>query len=139
VGNGSDELLALAVRGLVEPLSQSQNWGKTRLLGKSCVQYFHPSYSLYPVLAAIHDARNNTVPLNLDFQIPSQKELKRGRQWDFQAALTFITTPNAPTGCGYATAQLRELCAAQMGVVVLDEAYADFAEENALSLALKFP
>jgi histidinol-phosphate aminotransferase len=139
VGNGSDELLALAVRAFVEPVGQAQNWVKSRLLGKSYVQYFHPSYSLYPVLAAIHGARTNAAPLNLDFQMPSQKELKRGRQWDFQAALTFVTTPNAPTGSGNATAQLQELCAAQKGVVVLDEAYADFAKENALMLALKFP
>src|SRR6516165_1164980 len=54
VGNGSDELLALAVRAFVEPVGQAQNWVKSRLLGKSYVQYFHPSYSLYPVLAAIH-------------------------------------------------------------------------------------
>ena len=139
VGNGSDELLALAVRAFVEPVGLAQNWVKTRLLGKSYVQFFHPSYSLYPVLANIHGARTNAVPLNLDFQMPSLRELRRGRQWDFQAALMFVTTPNAPTGRGYSTAQLQQLCAAQRGVVVLDEAYADFAEENALSLALKFP
>ena len=139
VGNGSDELLALAVGAFVEPVGLAQNWVKTRLLGKSYVQFFHPSYSLYPVLANIHGARTNAVPLNSDFQMPSVRELKRGRQWDFQAALTFVTTPNAPTGRGCSTAQLQQLCAAQQGVVVLDEAYADFAEENALSLALKFP
>jgi len=139
VGNGSDELLALVVRAFVDPVGQAQNWVKTRSMGKSFVQFFHPSYSLYPVLTAIHGARTNAVPLNLDFDIPSQRELKRGRQWDFQAALTFVTTPNAPTGRGYATARLWEFCAAQKGVVVLDEAYADFAEENALTLALNFP
>jgi histidinol-phosphate aminotransferase len=50
-----------------------------------------------------------------------------------------VTTPNAPSGCGYATRELAALCKAQRGVVVLDEAYVDFAEENALKLALKFP
>ena len=139
VGNGSDVLLALAVRAFVEPVGLAQNWVKTRLWGKSYVQFFHPSYSLYPVLANIHGARTNAVPLNFDFQMPSLRELKRGRQWDFQAALTFVTTPNAPTGRGYSTVQLQQLCASQQGVVVLDEAYADFAEENALPLALKFP
>ena len=53
--------------------------------------------------------------------------------------LTFVTTPNAPGGYGYTTAELRALCAAQKGVVVLDEAYVDFARENAMELALKFP
>jgi histidinol-phosphate aminotransferase len=79
------------------------------------------------------------VPLNRDFSFPSMKELKRTRQWDFHAALSFITTPNAPSGCGYSTRSLKEICNAQKGIVVLDEAYADFARENALSLALEYP
>src|SRR4030095_369705 len=54
-------------------------------------------------------------------------------------ALTLVTTPNAPSGRGYSVRQLEELCAAQKGVVVLDEAYVDFAKENALKLALKYP
>jgi histidinol-phosphate aminotransferase len=66
-------------------------------------------------------------------------ELKRGKGWYFDAALTFVTTPNAPSGRGYKTAELGRLCRAQKGVIVLDEAYADFAGENALKLALKFP
>jgi histidinol-phosphate aminotransferase len=71
--------------------------------------------------------------------MPSVAELKRGKQWDFDAALTFVTTPNAPSGRGYKTAELEKLCRAQKGVIVLDEAYVDFAEENAMELALKFP
>ena len=50
-----------------------------------------------------------------------------------------MTTPNAPSGRGYQTAKLKKLFRAQNGVVVLDEAYVDFANENALKLALKFP
>src|SRR6266568_8699635 len=85
VGNGSDELLAMATRAFVEPVVLAQSWLKTRRLGKSFVQFFHPSYSLYPVLAAIHAARANEVPLSPDFQLPSLREGKRGKQWDFQA------------------------------------------------------
>ncbi|MBE0543443.1 MAG: aminotransferase class I/II-fold pyridoxal phosphate-dependent enzyme, partial [Verrucomicrobia bacterium] len=59
--------------------------------------------------------------------------------WDFKAALTFVTTPNAPSGRGYSTKQLEALCRSQRGVVVLDEAYVDFADENALKLAFKHP
>jgi histidinol-phosphate aminotransferase len=113
------------------------------------VQYFAPSYSLYPVLADIHGARKNPVPLKPDFSLPSVAELKSGRrkppeggtlnQWDFNAALTYVTTPNAPSGHGYKTSVLEKLCRAQRGVVILDEAYVDFAEENAMRLALKFP
>ncbi len=125
VGNGSDELLALATRAFVEP-------GGT-------VQYLTPSYSLYPVLADIHGARRRPVPLAEDFALPSPAALRKRGAWDFRAALTFVTTPNAPSGRGYATRELQSLCRPQKGVVVLDEAYADFARENALALALKFP
>jgi histidinol-phosphate aminotransferase len=103
------------------------------------VQYFTPSYSLYPVLADIHGARKNPVPLKSDFSLPSVAELKRAGVWRFDAALTFVTTPNAPSGRGCPTRELAALCQAQRGVVVLDEAYVDFANENALKLALKYP
>ena len=125
VGNGSDELLALATRAFVEP-------------GHDCVQYFTPSYSLYPVLTDIHNARRHEVPLPADFSLPTVQELRRDKRWDFKAALTFVTTPNAPSGSGYATADLDALCRAQKGVVILDEAYVDFAGENAMALAAKY-
>ena len=103
------------------------------------MQYFTPSYSLYPVLADIHGAAKNAVPLKPDFSLPGVAELKRGKIWNFEAALTFVTTPNAPSGRGYKVSELEKLCRAQKGVVVLDEAYVDFADKNALKLALKFP
>ncbi|HWW00976.1 MAG TPA: aminotransferase class I/II-fold pyridoxal phosphate-dependent enzyme [Candidatus Acidoferrum sp.] len=136
VGNGSDELLAMAVRCFVEPSAAGR---RTRAASRSVAQFFTPSYSLYPVLADIHGAAKNAVPLNPDFSLPPLAELKRARHWDFHAALTLITTPNAPSGRGYPNAQLEPLCRAQLGVVVLDEAYVDFAQENALALALKYP
>jgi histidinol-phosphate aminotransferase len=137
VGNGSDELLALAVRAFVEPKLEAGS--RKSGLPKTTVQYFTPSYSLYPVLADTHDAAKNPVPLKPDFGLPTIAELKRGKLWKFDAALTFVTTPNAPSGRGYKTAELEKLCRAQKGVVILDEAYVDFAEENALELALKLP
>ena len=46
------------------------------------VQYFTPSYSLYPVLADIHGAVKNVVPLKPDFSsVPNIAELKRGKQF----------------------------------------------------------
>jgi histidinol-phosphate aminotransferase len=132
-------LLALAVRGFVEPSPKSKVQSPKSALAKTTLQFFTPSYSLYPVLADIHGAAKNTVPLKADFGLPGIAELKRGKKWNFNAALTFVTTPNAPSGRGYKTAELEKLCRAQNGVVVLDEAYVDFANENALKLALKFP
>lgn len=136
VGNGSDEVLALATRAFVEPKPNPKF--KIRN-SKFLIQYFTPSYSLYPVLADIHGAAKNAVKLKADFTLPSVGELKRGGQWDFNAALTFVTTPNAPGGRGYKTRELEKLCRAQQGVLILDEAYVDFAKENAAKLALKFP
>ena len=142
VGNGSDELLALATRCFVEPapalieptavVLRPRPW-------RYSVQYFTPSYSLYPVLADIHGALKNPVPLKPDFGLPDIADLKRAKIWNFNAALTFVTTPNAPSGRGYKTSELETLCRAQRGVVVLDEAYVDFAEDTALKLALKYP
>ena len=132
IGNGSDELLAMAVRCFVEPADPRTP------RSKSLVQYFWPSYSLYPVLADIHGAAKNPVPLRDDFSLPDLAGLRKRGRWDVRAALTFVTTPNAPSGRGYTTAELDALCCAQNGVVVLDEAYVDFADENAVRLALKY-
>src|SRR5204863_61457 len=71
------------------------------------------------------------VPLQPDFALPSK--------WNFNAPLTFITTPNAPSGRGYTTAELERICGVHRGALLLDEAYADFTNENALELALKCP
>jgi histidinol-phosphate aminotransferase len=136
VGNGSDELLAMAVRCFVEPAIWGPRLGLTSL---ALVQFFTPGYSLYPVLAEMHGAKGNPVALNADFSLPAVSDLEANKGWNHKAALTFITTPNAPSGRGYGTSQLDELCRMHQGVVVLDEAYVDFASENALSLSLKHP
>lgn len=136
VGNGCDEILALAVRAFAEPrvlpCSRQRN-------PRMVVQYLVPSYSLYPVLAKIHGTATNDLTLNPDFSLPNVGELKWGRLWDFDAALSFITTPNAPSGRAYATRDFEELCLVHRGILLLDETYADFAPENAMSLALKYP
>jgi histidinol-phosphate aminotransferase len=141
VGNGSDELLALATRAFVEPVGTARRAVRSsrRDDPTTVIQYFTPSYSLYPVLADIHGAGKSPVPLKPDFALPTVGELKRAGIWKFDAALTYVTTPNAPSGRGYQKSELEKLCRAQKGVVILDEAYVDFGKENALQLALKFP
>ncbi len=133
VGNGSDECLALAVRAFVEPAA-AVGADDPRTL----VQYFTPSYSLYPVLADAHGARQNPVPLAADFALPSRADLRDGGRWRFNAALTLVTTPNAPSGRGYPTIELDALCRLQRGVVLLDEAYVEFADDHAMPLAQKY-
>src|SRR6185295_12471969 len=68
VGNGSDELLALATRAFVDPAGAQSSSSARRKPGSrgagaprstAAVQYFTPSYSLYPVLAEIHDGLKN--------------------------------------------------------------------------------
>lgn len=140
VGNGSDELLALATRAFVEYAAPGVRSAEAKKgLSAATVQYFTPSYSLYPVLAAIHGAQTNEVALDKSFGIPPLSVLKKSRAWDFHAALTFVTTPNAPSGRGYSTAELDALCGEHRGVIVLDEAYVDFGGENSMELALKYP
>jgi histidinol-phosphate aminotransferase len=132
VGNGADEVLALAVRAFVDPA------GEGVPPARSTVQFLAPSYSLYPVLAEMHGARPLAVPLRSDFGIPGLRQrLKTG--WRADAALTFVTTPNAPSGRAYTCAELGALCRELRGVVVLDEAYADFAREQAVALAVRHP
>ena len=138
IGNGSDELLALATRTFVEPADAVVRTPRSEQ-SRSTIQYFTPSYSLYPVAAAIHGARTNAVRLTKDFALPTLDVLRKSKAWDFNAALTLVTTPNAPSGRAFTTDELDALCCAHRGVVVLDEAYVDFAEENALALALKHP
>jgi histidinol-phosphate aminotransferase len=121
VGNGSDELLAMAVRAFVEP-------------GTGRAQWLSPAYSLYPVIVRQHGAKTGSAPLQPDFSLPSIAALRRSKDWSFDASLTFVTTPNAPSGRGYATKELATLCKSLKGVVILDEAYVDFASEDAMTL-----
>jgi histidinol-phosphate aminotransferase len=116
-GNGSDELLAIVVRTFVDA-------GGT-------VACFRPSYSLYPVLAAATPARLVEVPLPRD---PRDLPVPR-----VEASVFFLTTPNAPYGIGFPTAWIARLLAAFPGIVVADEAYAEFADETALPLLAANP
>ncbi len=95
------------------------------------IGWFDPSYSLYPVLAAAEERPAAPVPLgpNFEWAMPA----------DYRAPLFFLTHPNAPTGRAYPRARIEEFCRRNPGVVVVDEAYADFARENAADLALAFP
>jgi histidinol-phosphate aminotransferase len=114
-GNGSDELLALIVRATVGP--------------GEAVLYPYPTYVLYETLAESQAARVETVPFGRDFALP--RALFGGA-----AKVLFITTPNSPSGTTHPVQALAELAdSVPNSLVVIDEAYADFAEENALSLA----
>lgn len=117
IGNGSDEVLALGVRAFVPE--------------GGAVGYFDPSYSLYPVLAAIEDVPVRPVPLPPDFgwTMPA----------GYTSALFFLTNPNAPTSRLFPRAEVEAFARGFPGVVLVDEAYVDFAGATCLDLALQLP
>ncbi|MFH0954118.1 MAG: histidinol-phosphate transaminase [Verrucomicrobiota bacterium] len=117
VGNGSDEVLALCVRALVER--------------DGTVGYFEPSYSLYPVLAAIQEIAVKPVRLKKDFtwNMPA----------NYAASLFFLANPNAPTSVQYPVSSVQSFCQSFSGVVLIDEAYVDFSAYNCMDMALSLP
>lgn len=117
VGNGSDEVLALCTRAFVED--------------DGVVGSFDPSYSLYPVLTEIRNVRFDPVELGPEFTWSMRP--------DYTASLFYLTNPNAPTGMLFPRAEIEAFCAAFRGVVLIDEAYADFAEWNCMDMALRYP
>jgi len=112
--NGSDELLALLARALLEP-------------GRK-VAYPVPTYSLYATLAEMQDASIVEVLYDERFNLPLEELLAA------QADLTFVCSPNNPSGTVAPLSDLKVLAAGLRGVLAVDEAYADFADENALAL-----
>lgn len=119
VGNGSDDVLNLLVRACAE--------GSDRK-----VVYPMPTYVLYKTLSAMQPAEIVEVPYPDDFKLPIQ-ELIAAR-----GAITFIASPNSPSGHTVPLDDLRELARGVAGVLVIDEAYVDFAESSALPLLQEF-
>ncbi len=119
-GNGSDELLAMLFRAT---------------LGRGDrVAYATPTYSLYRTLAAMQEARVIAPPLGPNFELPL------GELTDARARLTLVCSPNSPSGTITPRPKLEHL-ARRIGrrLLAIDEAYVDFAEENALRLARELP
>jgi histidinol-phosphate aminotransferase len=118
VGNGSDELLNIVVRACAEP-------------GKKIV-YPTPTYVLYVTLTQMQDAEIVEIPYGEDYSLPIAELMAAN------GAVTFIATPNSPSGHVVPTDDLRKLANGLSGVLVIDEAYIDFADENALDLVKEY-
>lgn len=119
VGNGSDELLNVIVRSTAE--------GSDRT-----VVYPMPSYVLYRTLAAMQPAKTVEIPYPSDYSLPIDALVKAN------GAVTFIASPNSPSGHLVPLEDLRSLARQVAGIVVIDEAYVDFAEYSALPLVQEF-
>ncbi|MEZ2249938.1 MULTISPECIES: histidinol-phosphate transaminase [unclassified Microcoleus] len=114
VGNGSDDLLNLIVRAV----------GET---GKQVVCP-SPTYVLYRTLAEIQDVEFVEIPYPDDYQLPVDLLIAA------QGAVTFVASPNSPSGTAIPLAYLEQLARGLSGILVIDEAYVDFAENHALEL-----
>ncbi|MBF0461527.1 MAG: histidinol-phosphate transaminase [Magnetococcales bacterium] len=114
VGNGSDDLLTILLRTFVAP--------------GECVAVPEPTYSLYHSLAQLQGGRFVGVPWDQAWQLPVAGLLASAPK------LLIIARPNAPTGHAVPLPLVAELCQRTTGVVVLDEAYVDFADDNGLAL-----
>jgi histidinol-phosphate aminotransferase len=112
-GNGSDELLALLVRAVVDPGDR--------------VTFPVPTYSLYETLVAVQGGEAVRVRFGDDFALPPGVAAARAR-------LTLLCNPNSPSGTLVPVEQVEALARAVQGVLVVDEAYVDFAREHALGL-----
>lgn len=118
VGNGSDEVLNLVIRAC------------TDLQRK--VVYPMPTYVLYRTLVEMQPAQRVEIDYPEDYKLPIEELVK------VNGAVTFIATPNSPSGHIVPVEDLRELAARLSGVLVIDEAYVDFADSDALSVVKEF-
>lgn len=118
VSNGSDELLNVIVRACAE-------------LGRKVV-YPMPTYVLYRTLTQMQPAEHVEIPYIEDYRLPIEDLVAAN------GAVTFIASPNSPSGHVVPIGDLRQLAARLSGVLVVDEAYVDFAEETALPLVKEF-
>lgn len=106
-GNGSDELLSVLVRCFIGCGDR--------------VAYPVPTYTLYDTLIAIQEGEKVTLDYLPDFCLPETLH----RQ---QAAVTFVCNPNSPSGTLLAREEIERLARSISGILVVDEAYIDFAE-----------
>ena len=123
VGNGSDDVLNLLIRTFADPRQRTV--------------LTVPSYSLYPVLLNIQNGTSRPVPFTRDMKLPVDALLANP---DATAeSLLLLTSPNAPTGVAFPNEELRRLAAGFPGLLVVDEAYGEFAPETAIDLLGEFP
>ncbi len=117
-GNGSDEILGILLR--------------TFAARGDAIGYYEPSYSYYKTLGTIHDLTLVPTFLGdppLDPPLPASRDLK----------LFFLTNPNSPMGFALGPEFVARLAHQVEGILVVDEAYADFSRTNCLSLIEEAP
>lgn len=120
IGNGSDEAIDLCYRIFCEPRVDN-------------AVSITPTYGMYAVAAAVNDVELRPVRLRGDFSLDTEALL---RAVDERTKLLFLCSPNNPTGQMIPRTQIEEILRRFAGIVVLDEAYIDFADEPGMLAAL---
>ena len=113
VTHAGDEALRLALTTFVDP--------------QACFGMAEPSYSLYPVLAAIQDATITRVDLEADWTLPGDFTAQLNKAG---CRLTCLVNPHAPSGSLLSVTELRNVAENLDGVLLIDEAYADFIDPS---------
>ncbi len=118
-GNGSDDILTISTRCFLPP-------GGT-------LAFPEPTYSLYPVLARLEDAKILQVPWETDWSLPIEALAASGAQ------AIYLANPNAPSGTFVSPLKIAELARNFSALILVDEAYVDFADDNCIALVQQFP
>lgn len=122
VGNGSDELIWLLFLAFVESNEE--------------VLTFVPTFSMYGVFAELLGIRVREVPLESDYSLNTKKFISK---ISAKTKLIFLCSPNNPTGQIIPLADIEKILATKK-IVVVDEAYIEFApEKSAAKLLKKYP
>lgn len=114
LGNGSDEPIDLLFRAFTEPRVDN-------------VIVMPPTYGMYQVCADINDVKVKQVSLTIDFELQQDEVLNAV---DPNTKLIFVCSPNNPTGNLLSAKKIEELLESFAGIVVIDEAYIDFADSE---------
>lgn len=114
LGNGSDEVLDLLFRAFCEPT-------------KDNVITLPPTYGMYGVLAAINNVENRKLPLTTQFE-PDLETISKASAGN--SKLLFLCSPNNPTGNLFNKGKVEWILNNFKGIVVIDEAYIDFAKAD---------
>jgi histidinol-phosphate aminotransferase len=111
-GNGSDDILNIVMRTFAQ--------------SGQAIGFYQPAFPLYRVLGIIHGAKVVSLPVAAPYDQPPPlpSTLK----------IFFLANPNSPVGFAYPPALVSQMAQSTRGIFVVDEAYAEFANENALDL-----
>ncbi|HRZ28282.1 MAG TPA: histidinol-phosphate transaminase [Spirochaetota bacterium] len=118
IGNGSDEIFTLILRGLVEQ--------------DGLAAFPYPSYALYYTLAQVNGIAYDRVPLRADFTYDMGAFLNK------KYNLVIVANPNNPTGTWCEIGDIESFLKKFKGLLVVDEAYVDFYNNTAIGLVKKY-